>query len=62
MFLVACACSDPDCAVTGELIVADLAEAEHAVCDDCACTLVVLGVAGHEAVTARVTLALAAAA
>jgi hypothetical protein len=42
--------------------VAELAEAEHAVCEDCACTLIVLGVSGHEAVAARVTLALAAAA
>jgi hypothetical protein len=59
VFLVACTCSDADCSATSELIVADLAEAEHAVCTECACTLVLLGVSEHEAVLAAVTLQLA---
>jgi hypothetical protein len=62
VFIVACTCSDSDCSATSELIVADLREAEHAVCTECECTLVLLGVSEHEAVLAAATFQLAAAA
>jgi hypothetical protein len=51
MWIVEVVCSDPDCAETRELLVADLDELERAVCD-CECSVVTLTVAGFEPVYA----------
>ena len=47
MLIVELVCSDPACAEEREILVADLDEADEAVCD-CGCCLVVLSVANYE--------------
>lgn len=47
MWIVKVVCSDPDCAEEQELIVAELDEADVAMCD-CGCCVETLSVAGFE--------------
>jgi len=47
MWIVKVVCSDPDCAEEQEIVVAELDEADAAVCD-CGCCVVTLAVAGFE--------------
>lgn len=47
MWIVKVVCSDPGCAEEQELVVAELDEADAAVCD-CGCCVVTLSVAGFE--------------
>lgn len=47
MWIVKVVCSDPDCAEEQEIVVAELDEADAAVCD-CGCCVVTLSVAGFE--------------
>jgi hypothetical protein len=51
MWIVDVACSDPECAEEREVIVADLDEVERVVCE-CGGCVVVIAVAGFEAVYA----------
>ena len=50
MWIVKVVCSDPDCAEEQEIVVAELDEADAAVCD-CGCCVVTLAVAGFEPLT-----------
>lgn len=47
MWIVKVVCSDPDCAEEQEIVVAELDEADAAVCD-CGCCVITLSVAGFE--------------
>ena len=47
MWIVKVVCSDPDCAAEQEIIVAELDEADAAICD-CGCCVVTLAVANYE--------------
>lgn len=47
MWIVKVVCSDPDCAEEQEVVVAELDEADAAVCD-CGCCVVTLAVANFE--------------
>lgn len=50
MWIVKVVCSDPDCAEEQEIVVAELDEADEAVCD-CGCCVVTLAVASFEPLT-----------
>lgn len=47
MWIVKVVCLDPDCAEEQEIIVAELEEADAAVCD-CGCCVITLTVAGYK--------------
>lgn len=47
MWIVKVVCSDPDCAEEQEIVVAELDEADEAVCD-CGCCMITLAVASFE--------------